>query len=52
MTYTLAFTPKPTDIEIRLVSGLPLMSWREANSAAGLARENGFDVVVYNTESI
>ena len=51
MTYTLAFTPKPTDLEIHLV-GLPLMSWREANSAAGFARANGFDVVVFNTESI
>ena len=51
MTYTLAFTPKPTDIEIRL-TGLPLMTWGQANKAADLARENGFDVVVFNTESI
>jgi hypothetical protein len=52
MTYTLAFTPKPTDLDIKLVSGLPLMSWLQAHKAAGLARGNGFDVVVFNTESI
>ena len=51
MTYTLAFTPKPTDLEIRL-TGLPLMTWRQAHNAAELAREKGFDVIVYNTESI
>ena len=51
MTYTLAFTPKPTDLEIKLV-GLPLMTWQQAHSAAGFARENGFDVVVFNTRAI
>ena len=51
MTYTLAFAPKPTDLEIRL-TGLPLMTWGQAHSAADIARANGFDVIVYNTESI
>ena len=51
MTYTLAFTPKSTDLEIRLV-GLPLMSWQQARKAATLAQSNGFDVVVFNTGAV
>lgn len=52
MTYTLATATRlPSGTIIEPIAGLPLMTIAQARRALDIARSNGHDVVIFNTQA-